>query len=450
MVMFCESGLFERGCSRGTGSSASRVWWLALAALPVSCGAQPSVDDSGVNDAPAATTTGSSSDSGRAAPQASRDCQGDRTPITNPDNAVLNILNRVAGRYPVGGAWGAPEQLEFTPNRMPFEGELVVSRRDGDLVRVEGCSFGVEVPVTVSVRTNDGALAESVDGVVLLTNAGETTVDGAPAPFRAELLAFIDLGAVSGSFVYAYDPHRTFGIAALRAELTPFGTRGTLRANIEPREPSDPGSTVTQPALEPLLTWDGGNGCVGGLDSDVDAALFPAPTEWRVALDAALEMASAETYRVKYADGTETKLAVEFAPLTLLCATNFWASYWHFPTSVQLRTDDGRLDVSIGVGIDPGFSQLHYNQLTEVPWAYPPSRVDEQLGHIDVDASEYSHVGIEARFDLTPEPAGWIKVLGYDDGACDLCDETGGCVECAFDQRVEILNLFIGAQAEKL
>jgi hypothetical protein len=450
MVMSHEDGLLERRCTKETVSAATRVWWLALAALPVGCGAQPSVDDSVVSDAPAATTTESSSDRGRAAPQASQDCQGARTPITNPGSAVLDTLDRLAGSYPIGGAWGVPEQLDFTPKEMPFEGELVVSRRDGDLVRVEGCSFGIEVPVAVSVRTNDGALAERVDGVVLLTNAGETTVDGAPAPFRAELLAFIDLGALSGSFAYADDPTRTFGIAALRAELTPFGTRGKLSANIEPREPSDTGSSVAQPAVEPLLTWHGGDGCVGGLDSDVDAALFPAPTEGRAALDAALEMASAETYRVKHADGTETQLAVEFAPLTLLCATDFWASYWHFPTRVHLRTGDGRLDVSIGVGIDPGFSQLHYNQLTEVPWAYPPSRVDEQIGHVDVDVAEYAHVGIEAWFDLTPEPAGWIKVLGYDDGACDLCDENGGCIECAFDQRIEILNLFIGAQAEKL
>jgi hypothetical protein len=34
--------------------------------------------------------------------------------------------------------------------------------------------------------------------------------------------------------------------------------------------------------------------------------------------------------------------------------------------------------------------------------------------------------------------------------ACGVCDDIGGCIECAFDQRVEILNLFIGAQADKL
>ena len=326
----------------------------------------------------------------------------------------------------------------------------MVSRRDGDLVQLEVCTFGIEVPVAVTVRTNDGALAESVEGIVLLTNQGDMTIDGSPAPFRAELSAVVDLGALSGSFAFADDPAWTFSNATLRAELTPFGTRGMLGANIEPKEPSEPGSAVAPPSLEPLLTWHGGGGCVGSPDSDPDPALFPAPTEARALLDEALEMASAGTYRAKYADGTETRVAVQFAPLTLLCATNFWASYWHFPTRVHLTTDDGRLDVSIGVTIDPGFAQLHYNQLTEVPWAYPPSRLDERIGHIDVPVSDYAHVGIEAWFDLTPEPAGWIKVLGYDDGACAVCDEIGGCIECAFDQRVEILNLFIGAQADKL
>jgi hypothetical protein len=260
----------------------------------------------------------------------------------------------------------------------------------------------------------------------------------------------VDLGALSGSFSFADDPSWTFGHAMLRAELTSFGTRGTLGANIEPKGPYEPGRPSPAPSSKPLLSWHGADGCVGSSDTGSDPALFPAPTEARAALDAALEMAAAKTYRAKYSDGTATQVALEFAPLTLLCATNFWASYWHFPTRVHLRTDDGRLDVSIGVTIDPGFSALHYNQLDEVPWAYPPSRVERQIGHIDAAVSDYAHVGIESWFDVEPDPAGWIKVLGYDDGACARCDELGGCIECAFDKRVEILNLFIGAESDKL
>lgn len=377
-------------------------------------------------------------------------CLGSRTPITDPDAALLATLDRLVGSYPIGGNWGAPAVLEFSPKQTPFDGELAVSRRDGDIVRLEGCTSGIEVPVAVTMRTNDGALAERVDGTVLLINQGEMTVDGAPAPFRAELSAVVNLGTLSGSFAFADDPNWTFGSATLRAELTPFGTRGTLGARVESKEPSAAGSAAVSPAADWLLSWHGGDGCVGDSYSDPDPALFPAPTEARAALDATLEMAAVETYQAKYSDGTETRVALEFAPLSLLCATNFWASYWHFPTRVHLKTDDGRLDISIGVTLDPGFTQLHYNQLDEVAWAYPPSNVAQQIGHIDVPVSDYAHVGIESWFDLTPEPAGWIKVLGYDDGACTRCDESGGCIECAYDERVEMLNLFIGAQADNL
>jgi hypothetical protein len=445
-----DDGLAEMSFREGPVPPSTWAGWLALAAFTVGCGAEPSAGDPVVDDTPVATATPEpSAGTTPAAPLASDACQGTRTPITHPDGALLDTLDRLVGSYPMGGVWGEPAQLDYTPKGAPFEGELVVARLDGELDQLEGCRFGVELPVAVTVRTNDGALAESVEGLLLLTNPGDMTTDGSPAPFRAELSAVVDLGALSGSFAVADDPMWTFGHATLRAELTPFGTRGTLGASIEAKAASQPGSAVA-PSLEPLLTWHGGDGCVGSPYSDPDPALFPASTDARQALDAALELASGQTYRAKYSDGTETRVALELAPLSLLCATSFWASYWHFPTRVRLRTDDGRLDVSIGVTIDPGFAQLHFNQLTEVPWAYPPSRVDEQIGHIDIPASDYAQIGIESWFDLTPEPAGWIKVLGYDAGACALCDELGGCIDCAFDQRVELLSLFIGAQTDHL
>jgi hypothetical protein len=465
MMMSREDGLVEGGVP----SASTRACGLALLTFAVGCSADPNVNDSVVDNMPAATTTYDtpatmttydtpaatttpqpSGGTVRPASEASsQGCLITRTPITNPDGALLETLDRVADRYPIGGAWGTPAQLEFKPRQAPFEGELVVRRRDGDLVQLDGCQSGIEVPVAVALRTNDGALAESVEGIVLLTHPDERTIDGTPAPFRAELSAVLDLGALSGSFAFADDPTWTFRKATLRAQLTRFGTRGMLGANIERKESPEAGLAVMPPSLEPLLTWHGGDGCVGSPGSDPDPALYPAPTEARAVLDAALEMAAAETYRAKYVNGTETQVAVELAPLTLLCATDFWASYWHFPTRVEVRTDDGRLDVSIGVTIDPGFTRLHYNELTEVPSAYPPSRVEEQIGHIDVPMSDYAHVGIEAWFDLTPEPAGWIKVLGYDDSACARCDEIGGCIECAYLERVEILTLFIGTQADK-
>jgi hypothetical protein len=49
---------------------------------------------------------------------------------------------KLAGSYPIGGAWGAPAQLDFTPKATTVEGELVVSRRDGDLMQVDVCELG--------------------------------------------------------------------------------------------------------------------------------------------------------------------------------------------------------------------------------------------------------------------------------------------------------------------
>jgi hypothetical protein len=414
---------------------------------------QPSVTDSIVQDMPAgtvATGTAPQSPEVTVSPlsQSSSACPSTLTTIS-PDGALLDTIDRMMRSYPIGGVWGRPTDLDFTPKEAPLEGELVVSRRDGDVSRIEGCGSGIEVPVAVMLRTKDGGLAESVEGTARLTHEVGTTIDGTPTPFRAELSAFVDLDDLSGNFSFADDPTWTFGKAALRAELTPFGTRGMMGANIEAKDPPEPGSATRAPWEEPLLTWNGGNGCVGNPDADPEPALFPAPTEMRTALDAALAMTTGKTYRAKYADGAETKVSVEFTPLTLLCATNFWASYWHFPTSAHLRTNDGRVDVTIGVAIDPGYSQLHYNNLTEVPWAYPPSGVEKQIGHIDVPLSGYSHVGLESWFDLEPQPAGWLKVLGYPDGACTRCNDIGGCIDCAFTERVEILSLFIGTEADQ-
>ena len=436
-----------------------RACWLALAAAALGCGSEPDGNDAvagdthpAAADAPNATVPSAPTESVSEPGAVSygdglQPCQVTRAPISDLNGALLDTLDRLTGSYPIGGAWAAPAELDFAPKEAPFDGELVVRRREGQLVRLGGCAYGVEVPVTVTLRTNDGALAESVEGIVLLEHIDDATVDGSPAPFRGELSAQIDVRALSGSFAFADDPAWSVEGATLRVELTPFGTRGMLGAGIEPIGPPPQVRQVSPLALQPLLAWHGPDGCIGARGLDLGPSLFPAPTDARAALDAALEMASAETYRARYADGTETRLAIDFEPLSLLCATSQWASFWHFPTRVHLKTEDGRLDVSIGVSIDPGFARLHYNQLTEVPWAYPPARVDDQIGHIDAALSEYAHVGIESWFNVTPAPAGWIKVLGYDDGACGACDASGGCSECPYDRREEVLSLFIGNQA---
>jgi hypothetical protein len=372
-------------------------------------------------------------------------CSVTRTPITSPDAALRDTIDRLVGSYPIGGTWTALAQLEFAQKGASLEGELVVSRRDGDVVDLGGCGSGIEVPVAVALRTSDGALDERLDGVVRLDDQGEVDIEGPPAPFRADLSAVVDLGALSGSFALASESTYAVRYSELQAELTSFGTRGMLGVSIDPKEPSDGPREISPLARLPLLAWDGGEGCTGPA-REAEPALFPAPTEERAALDAALEMVAAETYPATYADGTETQVAVELDPVSLLCTTG---DYWQFPTRVHLSTDDGRVDISIRVTIDPFLPPLYYYQLMQGPWVFPPSRVDEEIGHIDVALSGYAHVGIESSFVYAPEPYGGIRVLGWNEGACIDCDESGGCSACAFDQQVEILKLTIGSRADE-
>src|SRR5918994_1717817 len=124
-----EVALVEGSSQTSSLLSSQGAWWLALAVSALGCSGEPDVNDPVVADTSVGTTT----------TEASLDCDRTRTPITNPDGALLDTLDRLAGSFPIGGAWGVPAEVDFTPNEAPVEGELVVSRRDGDLVQLGGC-----------------------------------------------------------------------------------------------------------------------------------------------------------------------------------------------------------------------------------------------------------------------------------------------------------------------
>jgi hypothetical protein len=127
------------------------------------------------------------------------------------------------------------------------------------------------------------------------------------------------------------------------------------------------------------------------------------------------------------------------------------------PVRVSLRTDDGAftetMDATARLVNDehPTLDGSPAPFVADVaPWAFPPAIVADQIGHIDAELSDYAHVGLETWFDLSPDPRGWIKVLGFRDGGCVDCAADGGCLECAWLARNEILTLFIGAEADDL
>ena len=84
------------GSKKGPVSASMRARWLALPAFVVGCSADPNVHDPGMDDTPAATTTPQPSEGTvRGASQASQACRATRTPITEPDGALLDTLDRL-------------------------------------------------------------------------------------------------------------------------------------------------------------------------------------------------------------------------------------------------------------------------------------------------------------------------------------------------------------------
>lgn len=372
-------------------------------------------------------------------------CLPDRTPIAQPDPQLLDTIARLATRYAIAGRWALTDpRIDFTPADAPFAGELALERRDGELVRLTGnCGGGIEIPVRVSLRTDDGALAESVDGIARLSDVPVfMPLDGSPPVFTAQVEAQLQLNALDGSF-RGESSQWKFGSGLLRADVTPIGSRGTLQAQLEFRKPPKlgPNERLVSPVPVELLRWPAAGSCA---DTDEGAhEPFGVSSASSPALATAVEQLVQESFPAEYDDGTTTMVRVEVElPDAPVCSSDGL----RIPARARMRTDDGRLDVSFGVTLDPGFAQLHFNNRTDVGWAFPPAQLAERIGHIDAELDTFAHVGLEAWFDKAPEAQGWIKVLGYAPGDCLLCEGDSGCIECSWERRVVVLSLFIGAE----
>jgi hypothetical protein len=114
-----------------------------------------------------------------------RPCVPVRMPVVEADAALQAALARLEGSYEIGGRWGSPSaQLRFAPADATFHGQLEIVPASGPLIQLSGCGLsGIEVPVGVSLHTDDGALEETVSGTAVLRDLGfGMTVDGSPAP----------------------------------------------------------------------------------------------------------------------------------------------------------------------------------------------------------------------------------------------------------------------------
>ena len=419
-----------------TAVPTDRIAWIAALLLAAGCGGGQSTDDFIPGDDGMPGPMGMANDPA---------CRPQRRSVDEQDPELVAMRAQLTGSQSIAGRWAMASALvEQSPANEPFDGELGVEPLAGPAAHVTGCGDGVEMPVRVTLRTQDGALDEAVEGTAFFRDDGAlpTRVDGSPGLRVAQVTARLQLRSRPGALSWDEDGDWVFGPAWLRAELSPFGSRGTLQVSIERRVPPKlgPNEAATSPPPSELLRWPVGAGC-GGTEQGTQPR-FAVSTAASPELTAAIEQVQQESYDAQYDDGTMTRVTVRIEASGQTCSDDAL----RLPSVAHIQTEDGRLDVSIPITIDPSYALLHFNNRSDVDWAYPPAELSARIGHIDLELDALAHVGIEAWFDKTPEPQGWLKVLGYGAGDCLLCGADGGCNECSWERRMELLGLFIGAE----
>lgn len=343
--------------------------------------------------------------------------------------ALLDVLAQLEARYELGGRWGSSSSsLQLSPADAAFSGTLAITRREGPVLRSPICLFGWTIPVRVALSTQDGALADELDGTARLEERHDATVDGSPLPFVLEVEASLDLSQRRGTLQIADSSLVRFKRAVLRATITPFGSRGELNAEADP---GGPGDVRAAPAPQALLAWP----AAADPSCGEDETLVPSQGgPFRAALREAMDRVAAQPMAAHYDDGTRTRLSVRVDPPRVACGTGRIL----LPTEARLATADGRLSARVAVKLDTSYARLFFNTRTDVPWAFKPAELGAHGITVQAPLSGFAQAGIEAEVGEGIGPSD-VKLIGYGPGACLDCDAE--CKECSWERRVQVLGL---------
>ena len=386
------------------------------------------------------------------APHDSKSCDAMAQPIRDPEPELLATLARVNGIYAIGGRLGAAQGLvTHTPSDRELAGELEVTLDTSALVQRTQCERGIEAAAELRLRSSDGVLEARFSGLALLHE--QLNVAGRDAAFRVTLTADIPRTQLTGTL--AFEPNADWKVdrVQLRVLLTPYGSRGGLRADIVQAslDHLGPNEHPTSPPPSMLAYWPQDDGRCLPFYEDAQTRdpwfgdeqgdlLTPADTQDVVRLNEALATLEGQELKARYADGTATELTLQLREPASYCSTGYEPV--SVRTAVRLQTADGRLDLSTPVTIEPS-SELRLRTAQDRAWAV---RADRLEGHLDADLRGSHHVGIDLQLNGVETPQGELRVLGYAPGDCGLCN-AGGCAECAWERRMELLTLTLEAGA---
>lgn len=354
-------------------------------------------------------------------------CDQERRPL--PDDASPSPQLGLAPSAVTAWALGSSSELArwqpppdgITTNTPPGEVplEFTLSRDEGNAIEIGGCDPRIEVPLLLSLATDDGRLAESVSATLQVRRLGFAVVE-----------AQLDFRTLGGSFAWEPEPSSqvelvqpTFTIA-----LTPHGSAGSFDSFLQL---ASAGAVSNLPGGEGLLVWPSDSLCP--LRS-VPRDLTTDESSWQTAL----AYGQSETW----SGSTEAQPAgYQLSLITASEACDFEDGPATIGAVLELSNQEENWVLSIPGSFSDQNGRLEFSIAPDARLGGSPSDFVSRLGDFGVNVEGYEHLAIEMPLWLTEtEGSGRFLVVGYRDDCEATCDGAG-CGGCGPLTRMVLLEV---------
>lgn len=368
------------------------------------------------------------------------DCDETYRPIDDPDAmtelgfSAAEILALANQAFQSDLRWNGIERVQYLPG--PGETTLTLRFTAGDVSFVERnelsrdgthtdevrdpCDDELAIGVELQVTTEDGALDETFETELRAATKSWATVD---LP--------LDLDALEGSFevIAVAESERAEPGAAqivqptLRVAVSPFGSRGAFDAVLEERT-----SDAISGRGVGFAEWPSDSSCSDGLPAGLGES--PSGPSALALLDS---LAAAPALAWQWQDGTETTLALSFAPTSQeYCVFQSLEAGLSssLATELTLTSEDGRISGSLpvevmwGPGSEEGTTQVRARLASSATFATEDASLFPELeaeldGYDSIRLTFFVAFLIDGDGEATGAEAS-IEVFGGMQSVCDV------------------------------
>lgn len=359
------------------------------------------------------------------------DCKVIKTPLSDDSEPVsglgfapADVLEWAEGEQTADARFFEPPSgvaINVAPHDTRVQ--FVLERGEGaalDVTVESPCATReLQIPITLVVTSDDGALAESAQGVLSASRAD-----------FARVWIDLDPGALEGELeLRTENPQLRRLSSGLSIVLTPDGNTGELRLSYE-RHTGD-STTLERPAS--LMQWPAANACGG---ERVALELAADDPEWVEPLAEVRQARWVDDSDGVTAEAAAADVTIDLAGVLCEGDTDVVA-----PASVNLRMRDGGSEVQLPAALSRTEGRLELTLDSNVRAGDRPAAFVERFSDFGLELDDYAHVAMELTLTLgSAEPAGVFAVVGYD-GTCQPVCTSIGCTGCGPLARSVLLEL---------